>query len=379
MPWVPFELHTHTPHSDGRHSLLEMCREAKKLGLGGIALTDHNTLSGMAEANAAQEETGVAIIPGMEWTTFYGHMLTLGAPYCEWRDLGPRDIHKGIQRVHEAGGIVGIAHPYSMGSPICTGCHWEYEIQNWNDIDYVEVWHEMMPPYKHHNIPAFQQWTSLLNEGFRITATAGRDWHHSEHADGWSAFTYVGLEKESERSRPESVVSAIRHGRCIVSMGPLLHVEAAHGGATYGIGDIITVLSPETATIELRIQVEPSSVPGRTADEMQVTKLIVESNAGELAILPRTDQQGAAECSIPAAGIRWLRVKAAGMLAGGHATLAFTNPLYILAASNDELREPYSDVEEMDGVPAWQSRNIAAFTDGITPEKHGTEKGATEK
>lgn len=334
MKWLPFELHTHTPHSDGRHSLLEMCREAKKLGLAGIALTDHNTLSGMAEAKAAQEETGVMIVQGMEWTTFYGHMLTLGAPYCEWRDLGPRDIHKGIKRVHQAGGVVGIAHPYSLGSPICTGCHWEYEIRDWNDIDYFEVWHELMPPYKNHNAPAFQQWTELLNEGYRITGTAGRDWHHSEQVDGWSAFTYIGLAKDTDRYSSESVVEAIRQGRSIVSMGPMLHVEAMVDGVTYGIGDEIMTTSEAATQVEMHIQVEPSVAPGRAGDHMQATKIIVESNAGELAVLPWTEQHRSVKQRISAEGVRWLRVKAMGVLAGGYTTLAFTNPIYLSGKQN---------------------------------------------
>lgn len=72
MRWLPFELHTHTPHSDGTHTLLEMCAKARELGLSGIALTDHNTTSGMADAASVTEETGIAIIPGLEWTTFTG-------------------------------------------------------------------------------------------------------------------------------------------------------------------------------------------------------------------------------------------------------------------------------------------------------------------
>ncbi|MCI3921100.1 CehA/McbA family metallohydrolase [Paenibacillus sp. TRM 82003] len=326
MKWVPYELHTHTPHSDGKHTLLEMCVEAKKLGLGGIALTDHNTVSGWAEAEEVTRETGITIVPGLEWTTFYGHMLTLGAPYCEWRDLGPNDIHKGIERVHRAGGIVGIAHPYSMGSPICTGCHWEYEIQDWNDIDYIEVWHELMPPYKNHNAPAFAQWTALLNEGFRIAATSGRDWHHSEQAGGRAAFTFVGLAGDAEHGTATSVVQSIRRGRLIVSMGPLLHVEAIVDGVAYGIGDDIP--AREAGELELRLRVEPSRLPGRAGDDVQTTELIVESNRGVLAALPWTEGQADAERRIPTEGLRWLRVRAVGVLHGGKTTIAFTNPIY---------------------------------------------------
>lgn len=331
MIWIPFELHTHTVHSDGRHTLLEMCREARKLGLGGIALTDHNTVSGLAEAEEAMAETGVAVVPGMEWTTFYGHMLTLGAPYCEWRDLGPGDIHKGIERVHQAGGIVGIAHPYSYGSPICTGCHWEYEIMDWQQIDYMEVWHELMPPYKSHNLPALQQWTDLLNEGFRITATSGRDWHHSD-SDELPAFTYVGFNEAHERYSVEKVVESIRCGRCIVSMGPLLHVEARVDDVSYGIGDIVGVAGAAADTVELRLSVEPGALPDRTRDLVKITKLIVESNLGEQVELPwnNNDSHVISLPRVQSQALLWLRVKAVGMLNGGLTTVAFTNPIYFL-------------------------------------------------
>ncbi|CAM4285669.1 CehA/McbA family metallohydrolase [Paenibacillus tarimensis] len=336
MNWIPFELHTHTPHSDGRHSLLEMCREAKKLGLGGIALTDHNTVSGMTEAEAAQEETGVAIVPGMEWTTFYGHMLTLGAPYCEWRDLGPEDIHRGIERVHQAGGIVGIAHPYSLGSPICTGCHWEYTIKDWSDIDYIEVWHEVMPSYKNHNVPAWNLWTSLLNEGYRIPATAGRDWHHSGQDDSWSAFTYIGLPEPDDRYSAESVVQAIRRGRSVISMGPMLHVEALAGDARYFIGDIVEDSAGRLSSMRLLIQVQPFAAAERYGDRMQVTKLVVESNIGELADRPWNEQEAGIELYVPLEGIRWLRLKAMGVLLGGWTTIAFTNPIYVNREQKNE-------------------------------------------
>ncbi|WP_281883144.1 CehA/McbA family metallohydrolase [Paenibacillus sp. YYML68] len=330
MNWIPFELHTHTPHSDGRHTLLEMCLEAKKLGLEGIALTDHNTVSGLAEAKRIQDETGIAIIQGLEWTTFYGHMLTLGAPYCEWRDLGIHDIHVGIERVHRAGGIVGIAHPYTMGSPICTGCHWEYEVKDWEDIDYIEVWHGMTPSYTSYNQLALQQWTSLLNEGYRITATAGRDWHHSDSVVGIPAFTYIGLEERVDRYCTGQVVQAIQRGRCFMSIGPLLHVEAQVDNRTYMLGDCIDMTGVEAKvnTLSLSIQLQFSEIPSRNSEHMQVTRIIAESNRGDVLNVPWMEGQTVHEPDIPIEGLRWLRIKAVGVLYGGLTTVALTNPIY---------------------------------------------------
>ncbi|MDQ0897976.1 CehA/McbA family metallohydrolase [Paenibacillus sp. V4I7] len=141
MPWIACELHSHTFHSDGKQTLMELAIGAKALGFECIALTDHNTMTGLNDKDAVEQETGISIISGMEWTTFYGHMVTLGLThFADWRPVGPDDIHKGIADVHRSGGIVGMAHPYRIGSPICTGCFWEFNIEDWNDMDYIEVW-----------------------------------------------------------------------------------------------------------------------------------------------------------------------------------------------------------------------------------------------
>ncbi len=69
--WIPAELHTHTFHSDGSQSLLELAQSAKEAGIETIALTDHNTQSGLIDREQVEASTGIRIIPGMEWTTFY--------------------------------------------------------------------------------------------------------------------------------------------------------------------------------------------------------------------------------------------------------------------------------------------------------------------
>lgn len=327
--WIPFELHTHTLHSDGRHTLLEMCQMAARLGLRGIALTDHNTVSGLIDAEAVSQETGIAIIPGMEWTTFYGHMLTLGAPYCEWRDLGQGDIAKGIARVHEQGGIVGIAHPYSMGSPICTGCHWEYTIEDWEQVDYMEVWHETMPPIKNHNVPALRQWTDLLNQGYRISATSGRDWHHFGDHDPLAAYTYVGLEDTESPDSSEAVVKAIRQGRLCLSMGPILEVCLHVGGTSYRLGDEVPLQEVNNgASAQLSVTITRSSIPERPWGADEGSTLIVISNLGELARVSADGQTEWIE-DLSLEGLRWLRVELFGPIHGLLATIAFTNPIYV--------------------------------------------------
>ena len=56
MPVRFVDLHTHTTASDGTDSPAEVVRKAARLGLAAVAITDHDTLSGLDEAEAAGEK-----------------------------------------------------------------------------------------------------------------------------------------------------------------------------------------------------------------------------------------------------------------------------------------------------------------------------------
>lgn len=74
------DLHTHSLHSDGTAKVSELLIEAKRLGLT-IALTDHNTVSGLKEFMEYASEIGVTAVPGTELSCAYGeyefHLLGL--------------------------------------------------------------------------------------------------------------------------------------------------------------------------------------------------------------------------------------------------------------------------------------------------------------
>lgn len=58
-----------------------------------------------------------------------------------------------------------------------------------------------MPPIKRDSQRAFAMWTDLLNQGYRITAVSGRDWHVSKPDDALPAVTYLGfmMKQKSEK------------------------------------------------------------------------------------------------------------------------------------------------------------------------------------
>ncbi len=63
---MPFDLHTHSTMSDGTEPPAGVVRAAARAGLTGLALTDHDSTAGWAEAAAAATEQGLAFVPGME-------------------------------------------------------------------------------------------------------------------------------------------------------------------------------------------------------------------------------------------------------------------------------------------------------------------------
>jgi predicted metal-dependent phosphoesterase TrpH len=66
-----FDLHVHTKASDGEYSPTEVVKKAKEAGLKTIAITDHDTLDGIKEAQKAGKEFGVRVIPAIELSTKY--------------------------------------------------------------------------------------------------------------------------------------------------------------------------------------------------------------------------------------------------------------------------------------------------------------------
>jgi predicted metal-dependent phosphoesterase TrpH len=60
------DLHTHTTFSDGSQSPTELVEEAARIGLSAVAVTDHDTVDGLAEALEAGERCGVEVVPGVE-------------------------------------------------------------------------------------------------------------------------------------------------------------------------------------------------------------------------------------------------------------------------------------------------------------------------
>jgi predicted metal-dependent phosphoesterase TrpH len=84
------DLHTHSSQSDGVLSPSELIQAAKEKGISAIALTDHDTLVGLREAEEAAIEAGIRFIPGIELDIYFpaGEFHLLGLGIRGWKDSG---------------------------------------------------------------------------------------------------------------------------------------------------------------------------------------------------------------------------------------------------------------------------------------------------
>jgi len=69
---IKYDLHTHSESSDGSDSPFDLLEKAKGLGLTGISITDHDTISAYTpELFQKAEELSLDLVPGVEFSTFY--------------------------------------------------------------------------------------------------------------------------------------------------------------------------------------------------------------------------------------------------------------------------------------------------------------------
>ncbi len=93
------DLHTHTTASDGIYSPVELIDLAKRYGLRSLAITDHDTVGGLDEAVRYAGQTGVELIPGIEFSVDYeGGSFHLVGLYIDYRNLR---LVEATQRLQE--------------------------------------------------------------------------------------------------------------------------------------------------------------------------------------------------------------------------------------------------------------------------------------
>lgn len=321
MEYKAFEMHTHTLHSDGKFTVAALCRAALEQGFDGFALTDHNTLAPHEELTAALARETLPAVRGIEWTTFFGHVLVLGCEeFVDWRFVTPDTIDEALLKIHRAGGIAGVAHPFALGSPFCTGCHWQFNVRDWSLIDYIEVWSGASPQHDPINARAFQWWTDLLNRGYRLAATQGRDWHGVSKTRENMTVTYLGIEGAIDTS---SAKEALQAGRSYVTCGPTVSFSVEQEGAELGLG---ATVHPGGACVKIELDTDARSVYWGGFGIVPRELRIVQNGAARYTFDCTEQHQYVKQMTLYPG---WLRLEVYGDYMGRENTLlAFTGPIY---------------------------------------------------
>jgi predicted metal-dependent phosphoesterase TrpH len=116
---LKIDFHCHSFFSgDGVSSPEQLIEAARRNGLNGFAITDHNTCDaikymldkGLMRADGLPVDDFL-VIPGVEVTTAEGHLLCIGAVLP---DLKGRPALEVCHLIHEAGGLAIPPHPYDL-------------------------------------------------------------------------------------------------------------------------------------------------------------------------------------------------------------------------------------------------------------------------
>lgn len=243
--WYCGELHTHSSHSDGFDSPLQLVAEAKIQGLDFLAITDHNRVDVL---DKFEEDPEVLVIPGMEITLQNGHFNVYGIQgWLDWMEnvcIGYLTIKLAgkyltptalMRRITSQGLITSINHP------LRTPFEWRDNATELQYVHCLEIWNKPdWPDTVNSNPRAVALWTRWLNEGYRTTAVGGSDHHVSkprpgEHIPterlGWPR-NYIYAQELSG----VAILAALRQRQVYVTMGPQVTFQADIDGNTYDIG-----------------------------------------------------------------------------------------------------------------------------------------------
>lgn len=93
---MKYDLHSHSIASDGTLTPAELVHKAEEAGVTHLALTDHDTVAGLPEAQRAADELGIQLIPGAELSAMWnGRTIHIVGLHL---DVDAPELQAGIQR-----------------------------------------------------------------------------------------------------------------------------------------------------------------------------------------------------------------------------------------------------------------------------------------
>jgi glycosyltransferase involved in cell wall biosynthesis len=164
-PLIDVDLHMHTDHSGDCATPVEaLLGEAKARGLGAIAITDHNEISGALEAR--EKADGIKVIVGEEVKTAdQGEVIGL---FIEEKIPRGGTLQEVIAEIKHQGGLVYVPHPFDRLHAVPDYPHL---LDVLGDVDAIEVFNPRVA------ISSFNEEAVRFAEKYRIVCGAGSDAH----------------------------------------------------------------------------------------------------------------------------------------------------------------------------------------------------------
>jgi hypothetical protein len=205
--FVHVDLHMHTDHSpDCATPVDTLLDTAKSVGLGAIAITDHNEISGALEAR--ERANGIKVIVAEEVKTAdQGEVIGL---FIEEKIPRGMTLQETIAEIRRQGGLVYVPHPFDRMHAVPD---YEHLLDVVEEIDAIEVFNPRVA------ISAFNEEAARFAAKYRIVAGAGSDSHVAQ-----------GLGSVKIRMRdfdgPEEFLESLRDADIVRKKQSLLYVQA---------------------------------------------------------------------------------------------------------------------------------------------------------
>ena len=205
--FIHVDLHMHTDHSHDCATPVDVLLDsAKAAGLGAIAITDHNEISGALEA--AERANGIKVIVAEEVKTAdQGEVIGL---FIKEKIERGMTLEATIAEIRRQGGLVYVPHPFDRMHAVPD---YEHMLDIVEDIDAIEVFNPRVA------ISSFNEEAARFAAKYRIVAGAGSDSHV---AQGLGSVKI----KMRDFDGPEEFLESLREADIIRRKQSLLYVQA---------------------------------------------------------------------------------------------------------------------------------------------------------
>ena len=206
---IGVDLHMHTDHSpDCATPVRTLLETARDQGLGAIAITDHNVVSGALEAREIAEEVGIKVIVAEEVKTAeQGEVIGL---FIDEKIERGMTMAETIAEIRRQGGLVYVPHPFDRLHSVPD---YEHLLDMVDEIDILEVFNPRV------TLTAFNEEAERFATKYRLVPGAGSDSHV---AQGLGSV----MIRVHDFDGPEEFLEAMRDADIVRKHKNLVYVQA---------------------------------------------------------------------------------------------------------------------------------------------------------